>query len=247
MSFDLGHGKTLDDAPGVIALSVAEYPPLPDEAMTNATAGFLRTTGWFQHHARPLELEIGCGKGTFIMEQSARSPDVNYLGIEWAREFYMYTADRLRRAGRVNVRMLHTDAGDFLRWRCPRATFRVIHLYFSDPWPKTKHHKNRVVQDRFLAEAWRTLTPNGELRVVTDHDELWAWDMEHFARWTTAGSARDTKNSEGLALPDAPFELAPFTAPEWVGEGQTVGTNYERKMCVEKQPHACVLRKRGEA
>lgn len=246
MTFDLGHGKTLDDAPGIIALTPAEYPPLPDAAIAAATAGFLRPSSWFKDPTRPLELEIGCGKGTFIMEQSAQSPGTNYLGIEWAREFYMYTADRLRRAQRPNVRMLHTDAADFLRWRCPARTFHVIHLYFSDPWPKAKHHKNRVIQDRFLAEAWRTLTPGGELRVVTDHDDLWEWDVAHFARWTGAGQARESRNSQSLVIPDPPFDLLPFTPPGWVGEGQTVGTNYERKMCVDKQPHACVLRKRGD-
>jgi tRNA (guanine-N7-)-methyltransferase len=249
MSFDLGHGKTLDDAPGLIALSTAEYPPLPDAAIANHAAGFLKPASWFSNSDAPLELEIGCGKGTFIMEQSARAPGVNYLGIEWAREFYLYTADRLRRAQRTNARMLHTNATEFLRWRTPRGAFRVIHLYFSDPWPKTKHHKNRVVQDRFLAEAWRTLVPHGELRVVTDHDDLWAWDTQHFSRWTTPNHPRESRNTESLPLPDPPFDLLPFTPPDWVGEGQTIGTNYERKMCVErgagKQPHACVLRKRG--
>jgi tRNA (guanine-N7-)-methyltransferase len=245
MTFDLGHGRTLDDASGVIGLSPLEFPALPDEAITNPAAGFHPPATWFKYPDQPLELEIGCGKGTFIMEQSGRAPGINYLGIEWAREFYLYTADRLRRALRTNVRMLHTDASDFLRWRCPSNTFRVIHLYFSDPWPKTKHHKNRVVQDRFLAEAWRTLAPGGELRIVTDHDELWAWDMEHFARWTTPTAPRETKNSAQASIPDPPFDMLPFTPPEWVGEGQVVGTNYERKMCVDKQPHACVLRKRG--
>jgi tRNA (guanine-N7-)-methyltransferase len=141
--------------------------------------------------------------------------------------------------------MLHADASEFLRWRCDGGVAQVIHLYFSDPWPKKKHHKNRVVQDRSLAEAWRVLVPGGELRVVTDHDELWAWDLAHFARWTDAGAWRQTPEPIRalVATTTAPFELLPFTPPPWVGEGQTVGTNYERKMCVDKPPHAAVLRK----
>jgi tRNA (guanine-N7-)-methyltransferase len=230
MSFDLGRGRALDDAPGLIGITPAELPALPDAAMTDPLAGRVDLRAWFtaQRRALPLELEIGCGKGTFILEATGRDPQTNYLGIEWAREFYMYTADRLRRAGRTNVRMLHADASDFLRWRVAEASFRVIHLYFSDPWPKQRHHKNRVVQDRFLREAHRTLLPGGELRIVTDHDELWAWDQEHFAKAVAAGL----------------FEMLPFTPPEWVGEGQAIGTNYEKKMCVEKPAHACVLKKR---
>jgi tRNA (guanine-N7-)-methyltransferase len=233
MSFGLGHGRDLDDAPGIVGVTSQELPSLPDEALTDPQAGFVDPRRWFPDPSRPLELEIGPGKGSFILETARANPDVNFLGIEWAREFYLYAADRVRRAGLRNVRLLRADASDFLRWRCPSGILSVIHLYFSDPWPKKKHHKNRVIQDRFLQEAHRTLIPGGELRVVTDHDELWEWDMEHFKRWTQPRS------------PDAsaPFELLPFTPPEWVGEGQLVGTNYERKMCTDKPPHAAVLRK----
>jgi tRNA (guanine-N7-)-methyltransferase len=261
----------LDDAPGIIGVSAQELPVLPDEAMTSPEAGRVDPRLWFPDPSRPLEIEIGCGKGTFILEQAKREPGVNYLGIEWAREFYLYAADRVRRAGLKNVRMLRTDATEFLRWRCPNEIARTIHLYFSDPWPKSKHHKNRVVQDRFLGEVWRVLgpvsdagswtsgpgtAPSGsdirhptshiapELRVVTDHDDLWAWDMEHFQRWTT-----QTEPAPGWKCPTGSpaFEFVEFTPPEWVGEGELVGTNYERKKCLEvgKGAHAGVLRKRG--
>jgi len=241
MSFGLGHGRGLDDAPGVIGVGADELPPLPDDAMNDPHAGFIDPRLWFPDPARPFEIEIGSGKGTFILEQGRADPGTNYLGIEWAREFYLYAADRVRRAGLTNVRMLRTDATDFLRWRLPAAIVRTIHLYFSDPWPKRKHHKNRVVQDRFLADAHRVLLPGGELRVVTDHDDLWAWDEAHFARWTVPGGA-DVPIPPG---PGAPFERLPFAPPPWVGEGELVGTNYERKFRREDRPaHAVTLRKR---
>lgn len=253
MSFNLGRGRTLDDAPGVVGVLTAgpgaELPPLPDAALQDPRAGFVDLGEWFAPALRssPLELEIGCGKGTFLLEAARRAPGTRFLGIEWAREFYLYTADRVRRAGLANVRVLHADASEFLRWRCPDGCLGVVHLYFSDPWPKAKHHKNRVVQHRFLAEVWRTLVPGGELRVVTDHDELWAWNTDHFASWTTPGGAVPPALRASHALPALPFDLLPFSAPPWVGEGQAVGTNYERKKCVEpgKPPHAAVLRKRA--
>jgi tRNA (guanine-N7-)-methyltransferase len=247
MSFGLSHGRDLDDAPGVIGVSSAELPPLPDEIISNPAAGRVDFRTWFTQPARPLEVEIGSGKGTFLVEQAPRSPDTNFLGIEWEGEFYRYAADRLRRRGVTNVRMLRADAVEFLRWRCPDAIVSVIHLYFSDPWPKKKHHKNRVVQHSFLAEAYRVLTPGGELRVVTDHDELWAWDEDHFSRWTQPGASTHVPEWITRGLPDgaAPFAREPFTPPDWVGQGQLIGTNYERKMCVGKPAHACVLRKQG--
>ncbi len=244
MSFGLGHGRRLDDAPGVVGVTPAELPALPDTILTDPESARLDPRRWFADPGRPFEIEIGCGKGGFILQESAANPGVNYLGIEYAREFYLYTADRLRRRGTSNVRMLHADASDFLQWRCPAAVVRVIHLYFSDPWPKRKHHKNRVVQDRFLAECWRTLLPGGKLRIVTDHDELWAWDCEHFDRWTAAAEGVAGVPAElrhRFALPPAPFARRPFAAPEWAEEGETVGTNYERKMCADRPPNACVL------
>jgi tRNA (guanine-N7-)-methyltransferase len=247
MSFGLGHGRKLDDAPGEIGIGPGELPPIPDSIMTNPLAGRIEPRRWFADPARALEIEIGCGKGGFILQETAANPGVNYLGIEYAREFYLYTADRIRRrnAGspppHSNVRMLHADASEFFQWRMPDACARVIHLYFSDPWPKTKHHKNRVIQDRFLADAWRILIPGGELRIVTDHEELWEWDVEHFERWTKAGGGVPPELVNAFGLPARPFEMREFQAPSWAEEGDTVGTNYERKMCGGRPPHACVL------
>lgn len=226
---DVGHGKELDAAPGVIGLSEAEYPPLPDAVVQDPTAGRLDPRGWFAHPSRPLELEIGCGKGTFILNASGATQETNFLGVEWEGLYFAYTADRLRRAGRTNTRMLHADGVEFLRWRCPNDVFAAIHLYYSDPWPKARHHKNRVVQDRFLQESLRCLVPGGTLRIVTDHDDYWAWMQPYFARWC------------GM---DGGFQRESFVAPAWAGEGAVVATNYERKMCGDhKEPHAVVLRK----
>jgi len=234
VSSDLGRGRSLDDAPGTVGIAPAEYPALPDELLTNPEAGRLDPRRWFLDPSLPFELEIGTGKGSFILQHGAANPNVNMLGIEWEPEIYYYTGDRIRRRGLRNVRLLRADATEFLRWRCPDEVIRVIHLYFSDPWPKKKHHKNRVVQDRFLVEVHRVLSPGGELRVVTDHDELWAWDEAHFGRVTAPDL---TKGRPAL------FERLPFAVPEWAEEGETVGTNYERKMCDGRPPHSCTLRK----
>lgn len=241
MSFGLGHGKPLsDEGVGV------ELPPLPDGIAQDPDAGRLDPRQWFPEPDRPFELEIGSGKGTFLLQHASMHEEANFLGIEWAREFYLYAADRVRRrqqAGQLtHVRLLNTDATVFLRWRCPDAIVRVIHLYFSDPWPKPRHHKKRVVQDAFLADAWRVLEPGGELRVVTDHDDLWAWDEAHFAHWT--GTEHESPERAGGGFPEVPFERLAFEKPASSGEGELVGTNFERKFRVEgRNFHACTLRK----
>jgi tRNA (guanine-N7-)-methyltransferase len=275
----------LDPAPGIVGVSAPEFPPLPDTVIHDPRAGYLDPRAWFSDPGRPFEIEIGSGKGTFLIQHAEKNPGVNFLGIEWAREFYEYAADRIRRrrAGLTDeetgadaldqpparalthVRMLNTDAAEFLRWRTPDAIARAIHLYFSDPWPKTRHQRRRVIQDQFLFDAGRVLQPGGELRIVTDHDELWAWDCAHFQDWArpsdlldaqAAASAQDQvaphrreqPNAVALPGPEKPFEIAPFVRPDSADQGELVGTNFERKYRRQGRPfHAVVLRRVGPA
>lgn len=260
MSFGLGRGRRLDVAPGVVGIEREELGPLPDDILTHPDAGWVDLAPLFADDALPLEIEIGPGKGAFLIQQGERQPGTNFLGIEWAREFFSYAADRVRRRQLRNVRLLCTDATEFLRWRVPTHAARVLHLYFSDPWPKAKHHKNRVLQDSFLADAWRVLEPGGELRIVTDHDDYWAWMEEHFDRWTGpagwpplrehlkrhASIVRALDALEGGASGAGPFERHPFQPPESADAGELVGTNFERKYRREGRPfHACTLRRVG--
>jgi tRNA (guanine-N7-)-methyltransferase len=249
MSFGLARDRELSDSG--IGITNAELPPLPDSIISDREAGRIDPRCWFIEPALPLEIEIGVGKGTFLVNQVPANRKTNFLGIEWAHEFYLYAADRLRRRaqteGLTNIRLLHGNGVDFLKWRCPGNTVRVIHLYFSDPWPKKKHHKNRVIHDAFLAEVWRVLIASGELRIVTDHDESWAWNVQHFSRWTSTDPRTELGVPRGMLAglqSPAPFEQLPFAPPEWVGDGEIVGTNYERKFRRDdRPPHATVLRK----
>ncbi len=206
----LSRGKPL--VTGGHGIELSALPPFePDDR----EATRVDPRAWFAHPERRFEIEIGSGKGTFLVQQATARADVNHLGIEWAGEFYRYAADRMRRRGLDNVRMLHADATEFLRYRCSAAIAAVVHLYFSDPWPKKRHHKRRVVQDRFLDDVHRVLEPGGELRLVTDHEALWAWYEEHAARHAER------------------FDRRPFETPPSSGEGELVGTNYERKFARE--------------
>ena len=218
MSFGLGHGRALD----VTGVGISQQQLPPPEAGRLGPAWFFP-----ERPDAPFELEIGSGKGTFLLQEAPAHPDVNYLGIEWAGEFFRYAADRIRRAGIPNVRMLYADASEFVRCWLADGTCSVVHLYFSDPWPKARHHKRRVVQDASLAEFHRVLRPGGELRLVTDHDALWAWYGERIA---SAGHL---------------FEAVPFERPASAGSGEVVGTNFERKYRREGRPfHAVTLRRR---
>jgi tRNA (guanine-N7-)-methyltransferase len=176
---------------------------------------------------RAFELEIGSGKGTFLVQEAPRRPGSDFLGIEYAGEFFRYAADRARRHGLANVRLLYADAVEFVRHWLADGCLDVLHLYFSDPWPKKRHHKRRVVQRETLEQFHRVLKPGGELRLVTDHPELWSWYREHVA-WAAHL-----------------FDARPFERPSSAAEGEVVGTNFERKYRREGRPfHAITLVRR---
>src|SRR5215212_6578668 len=120
---------------------------------------------------RPVELEIGMGKGTFLTEQAKARPEVNFFGIEWARWFWRYASDRLRRNGCMNARTARVEALFFLSEYVTDASISVLHVYFPDPWPKARHHRRRLIQEPFLKQAQRVLVPGGRLQIVTDHQD----------------------------------------------------------------------------
>lgn len=119
----------------------------------------------------PVELEIGCGKGGFLLHRARATPGVGFVGIEWANKIYEYAADRMARWGLSNVRILRTDARAFVMRHLAPACLSALHLYHPDPWPKKRHHKRRLVQDDFAAAAVRALLPGAEWLVQSDHQE----------------------------------------------------------------------------
>jgi tRNA (guanine-N7-)-methyltransferase len=167
---------------------------------------------------RPVEIEIGMGKGTFITDQAKARPDVNFFGVEWARFFWRYASDRLRRNGCTNARTIRAEASFFLREFVEPQSVAALHIYFPDPWPKARHHKRRLIQPPFMHLARRILTPGGRIQVVTDHKGYWEENIEPVVR-----------GAEGFTVVD-------YVRPGSAGEGETVGTNFERKYQREGRP-----------
>src|SRR5579859_832614 len=122
-------------------------------------------------NGNPVEMEIGMGKGTFITEQAKARPEVNFLGIEWARWYWRYASDRLRRNKCLNARTVRAEAGFFLAEYVKDASLSVLHIYFPDPWPKARHRKRRLIQEPFVRQVERVLRQGGRLQVVTDHQD----------------------------------------------------------------------------
>lgn len=125
---------------------------------------------WFESPGA-LEIEIGCGKGGFLLNRARVHPEIRMLGIEWANKYYRYCADRMARWDVRNVRVMRTDAKFLVLHHLPPGCVSVLHLYHPDPWPKKRHHKRRLVQVDFAQAVVRMLVPGGKWFIQSDHEE----------------------------------------------------------------------------
>jgi tRNA (guanine-N7-)-methyltransferase len=181
--------------------------------------------------SRPLHVEVGTGKATFLLSQAVAHPDINFLGIERANKYYRYAVDRIGRwarakpwtgssppsAGLTNVRIIRIDAATFLADCVPSDSVDCFHIYFPDPWPKRRHHKRRFFCPANLENLIRCLKTGGILRIATDH-------AEYFEQ-IQALIAGQSERLEQL-------EFIPAAGTE---SGELTGTNYERKYIKDKR------------
>ncbi|HVR34934.1 MAG TPA: tRNA (guanosine(46)-N7)-methyltransferase TrmB [Methylomirabilota bacterium] len=120
---------------------------------------------------QPLEVELGSGDGSFILDYAARHPEHNFLAVERLLGRLRKIDRKGTRLGLANLRGLRIEAGYFLEHLLPANSTLALHLYFPDPWPKRRHWKNRLVNERFPALARRVLIPGGPLHLRTDNPD----------------------------------------------------------------------------
>jgi tRNA (guanine-N7-)-methyltransferase len=173
---------------------------------------------------QPVHVEVGSGKGTFLLNEARAFPDFNFLGIEWASKYYRHAVDRIGRWGLSNVRLIRTDATTFLRESLPNESVTCFHVYFPDPWPKKRHHKRRFICNSNIEQILRILKTSGSLRIATDH----AGYFEQIKTVLDAYAAR--------------LEATEFQPTAGANTGECVGTNFERKYLKEERSVFCAAR-----
>jgi len=159
----------------------------------------------------PNHIEIGSGKGTFLVNQAKCQPEVNFIGIEWASRYYRLAVDRIGRWNLANVRIIRADAARFIAEVVPDNSVDCFHIYFPDPWPKKRHNKRRFFNKVNLEQLIRCLKTSGTIRVATDH-------AEYFEQIKTVVMSRADILEQIEFLPTAGAQI-----------GEWVGTNFERK------------------
>lgn len=158
----------------------------------------------------PLEVEIGCGKGKFLIARAAENPWINFLGIDVVWKWMRYAVHRSDRQQIRNVKFIRTEANDFILHSLPAGGVSTFHVYFPDPWPKRKHRKRRLVTGQFLKLLHSRLEDGGLIELATDHEDYFL-QME-----------------EAVVRSAISWKCVRRTAGERLFEAQT-RTNYELK------------------
>lgn len=133
----------------------------------------------------PIHIEIGMGKGQFIMKLAKEHPDINYIGIERYSSVLLRALQKMEVEPLPNIRFLCMDAS-MITEVFDKEEVAKIYLNFSDPWPKERHAKRRLTSRQFFERYDKILARNGVVEFKTDNDDLFAFSMEEVAEagWT---------------------------------------------------------------
>ena len=165
----------------------------------------------------PVYIEVGMGKGKFLMELARMHPDINYVGIERYSTVLLKAIRKQEALKLPNLFFLREDAGTLADIFGPGEVAK-IYLNFSDPWPKDRHAKRRLTSPRFMAVYDRILKPEGIVEFKTDNQELFAYSLQSVpeAGWNVDWHTFDLHHSE-------------------YGEGNVM-TEYEEKFSAQGKP-----------
>ena len=155
----------------------------------------------------PIHLEIGMGKGQFLMRLSEIHPEINYVGMEMQSSVIYRAIQKLDDDPRENIRLICADASK-LDEMFSDGEVSGIYLNFSDPWPKARHAKRRLTSDRFLHIYNRILAKDGQLEFKTDNKELFDWSIESIGEngWNITAMTFDLYNDEEMIVGNVPTE-----------------------------------------
>jgi tRNA (guanine-N7-)-methyltransferase len=124
-------------------------------------------------NANSVVVEIGSGKGRFLISSAMEQPGVNFIGIEKSLHYHRVIQARVERRGLTNVRLINHDAFVVLQKMIGDASLAEVHVYFPDPWPRPKEQKRRIIRAEVLTEIRRVLAPDGQGIFVTDHRQYY--------------------------------------------------------------------------
>ena len=154
--------------------------------------------GWAQVYPQtgPIHIEVGMGKGQFLMELARRNPQVNYLGIEMYDSVLLRALQRMAEIDELPNLLFMRDDARLLPEIFRKGEVEKIYLNFSDPWPKARHAKRRLTSREFLNRYERILVPEGVVEFKTDNRGLFEFSLEEIreAGWRLLACTYDLHN-----------------------------------------------------
>jgi tRNA (guanine-N7-)-methyltransferase len=155
---------------------------------------------WFElfGNGNPVEIEVGMGKGLFLLTAALAHPEKNYFGIEIARKYQLYAAGRFAFRNLKNVKTVCADARWVLRQYVPAASVAAVHVYFPDPWWKARHKKRRVFTPGFAAAVACALTVGGRLHIASDVEDYFGTMTEILRAMSAFRQTRSETNHASL-------------------------------------------------
>ena len=148
---------------------------------------------------QPLEVELGSGDGSFLAEYARLHPERNFIGVERLLGRIRKLDRKGRRAGLTNLRGVRIECSYFVEYLLPPGSAVALHIYFPDPWPKRKHRRHRLINERFPALARQALAPGGTVYLRTDDGDYFEQIVGVFG--ADAGFQAVETPSELAALP----------------------------------------------
>ena len=161
--------------------------------------------------AQPLEVELGCGDASFLVEYARRNPGTNFIGVERLLGRIQKLHKKGSRLGLTNLRGVRIESAYFLQWLLPPQTVTALHIYFPDPWPKKRHHRHRLINEGFPALARTVLAPGGTVYLRTD-------DADYFEQMTEVFTAA-VKKYEQVETPTSLAEITTDFEREFNAQG----------------------------
>ncbi|MFC3883272.1 tRNA (guanosine(46)-N7)-methyltransferase TrmB [Bacillus songklensis] len=157
---------------------LAQYPqyviPNPEEYKGKWSEVFGNTN--------PLHIEVGTGKGQFLVGMAKQNPHINYIGIELYESVIVSALERLIKEELPNLKLLNVNANELEKYFTKNDVARV-YLNFSDPWPKTRHEKRRLTYKTFLRSYENILVDGGEIHFKTDNQGLFEYSLMSFSEY----------------------------------------------------------------
>ncbi len=174
---------------------------------------------YFDDPSKPLEIDLGCGKGRFLVQHSFDNPEINFLGIDRMLGRIRKLDGKLIRKGVRNARIFRLEGDYTINFLVPAESVDTYYYFFPDPWPKARHHENRLFKERAVNAIHKTLKVGGVLHIATDHEEYF-------------------EEMNELMKADPRFEVAPIFYPN-----ESEMSDFELRFKGTRQTNRCSFRK----